>query len=60
MTITKEEYDNAKRLRKSFSVIARSFDLYTEFKIECVKKHISIRRGMDEALRDKLKEWQKK
>lgn len=44
--------------RNSIRTIAGQLgDLYIKFKVECVKRGISVRFGIEEAIRDVLKKW---
>lgn len=53
--ITKESVERAKRTKHSLSTLAGKLDVWTKFKIFCVKKNISCRDGLRNAIRDYMK-----
>ena len=55
-TITEKDLDRARKSKHSILNTASRLDIWTKFKISCLKRGITARTGMNEAIRLWLKE----
>ena len=52
---TPEEIDRMKRLKKTLTARVPELDIYTKFKMECIRRSLYLKQGLDQAIKLWLK-----